>query len=235
MPIDHEEARRELRDIVRSVRSHLSGEDEEDLSQSFFMSGKPRKDNVRAASPAAAARPSLEAVRREVDDCRKCPLHEGRRNIVFGEGNPRAALMFIGEGPGEEEDRQGRPFVGKAGQLLDRIIQAMGLRREDVFIANVVKCRPPRNRTPDPSEIETCAPFLEKQILSIRPRVICALGTVAAQYLLKTDVPVSLLRGKFQDRGGIKFVATYHPAYLLRNPQAKKQVWEDMKKIMEIL
>ncbi|HPL62355.1 MAG TPA: uracil-DNA glycosylase [Syntrophales bacterium] len=236
MSVDPEEARRELLEIVRSVRSHLTAENGAEAPHGFFPGGKREKDdNVRKVPPPPASRHNLDAVRKELGDCRRCALHEARRNIVFGEGNPRAALMFIGEGPGEEEDKQGRPFVGRAGQLLDRIIQAMGLRREDVFIANIVKCRPPKNRAPKPQETEACAPFLEKQIAAVRPRVICALGTVAAQHLLKTDVPVSLLRGRFQDRGGIRLMATYHPAYLLRNPQAKKQVWEDMKKIMEIL
>jgi DNA polymerase len=178
---------------------------------------------------------SLQDIRKDLENCKGCPLCEGRKNIVFGEGNPNARLLFVGEGPGEEEDKQGRPFVGRAGQLLDKIIVAMGMKREDVYIANVVKCRPPKNRAPKPEEVEACTPFLERQIKAIRPKVICALGSSAAQHLLKTDVPVSVLRGRFHDRNGIPVMVTYHPAYLLRNPAAKKQVWEDMKKIMEIL
>ena len=162
-------------------------------------------------------------------------MSSGRRSIVFGEGNPNASLIFVGEGPGEDEDIQGRPFVGRAGQLLNKIITAMGLRREDVYIANVVKCRPPRNRAPLPNEVQACTPFLQRQIKVIGPKVICALGTSEAHHLLHTDVPVSVLRGRFHPLGGLQVMVTYHPAYLLRNPSAKKQVWEDMQKIMAVI
>ena len=183
---------------------------------------------------------SLDAIRAELAGCTRCILSERRKTVVFGEGDPAARLLFVGEGPGEDEDNQGRPFVGRAGQLLNKIIAAMGMKREDVYIANVVKCRPPGNRAPKPDEVESCTPFLERQIEAIRPRIICALGASAAHHLLKSDVPVSVLRGKFseyQDLQGrkVQLMVTYHPAYLLRNPAAKKQVWEDMQKILAVL
>ena len=178
---------------------------------------------------------SLEEIRKELGDCKRCKLHRTRRTIVFGEGNPKTNLMFIGEGPGYDEDVQGRPFVGKAGQLLTRIIQSINLQREEVYIANIIKCRPPQNRNPEPDEIQSCHPFLMKQIMAIQPKIICALGTFSAQTLLKTDTKISALRGKFYDLEGIKVIPTYHPAFLLRNPERKKEVWEDMKKIAEWL
>ncbi|MDI6777441.1 MAG: uracil-DNA glycosylase [Syntrophales bacterium] len=176
---------------------------------------------------------TLEEVRREIGDCQRCPLCRVRTNLVFGEGNPQANLVFVGEAPGEDEDRQGRPFVGRAGQLLTKIITAMKLTREDVYICNILKCRPPGNRNPKLDEIEACEPFLIRQLEAIRPKIICALGTSAAHTLLKTDVPITVLRGKFHAYHSIKLMPTYHPAYLLRNPGAKKQVWEDVKMIME--
>jgi DNA polymerase len=154
---------------------------------------------------------------------------------VLGEGDLRARLVFVGEGPGYEEDRQGRPFVGAAGQLLTKIIQAMNLRREDVYICNIIKCRPPGNRNPKPAEIKACKPFLVRQLRVIGPEIICALGTFAAQTLLKSDTPISRLRGNFFDFMGIRILPTYHPAYLLRNPDKKRDVWEDMKKLMRAL
>ena len=175
---------------------------------------------------------ALQAVRETLGDCRRCKLHTHRTQIVFGTGNPMADLVFVGEGPGEEEDRQGEPFVGKAGQLLNRMIQAMGLRREAVYIANIVKCRPPNNRNPEPDEIASCEPFLMEQLGVIRPAVICALGNFAAQTLLRTKVKISQLRGKFHDYQGIKVMPTFHPAYLLRNPQDKRLAWEDLQKVM---
>ncbi|HEX7539236.1 MAG TPA: uracil-DNA glycosylase, partial [Syntrophales bacterium] len=156
-------------------------------------------------------------------------------NLVFGEGSAKARLVFVGEAPGEEEDNQGRPFVGRAGQLLTKIIDAMGLKREEVYICNILKCRPPANRNPKEDEIATCEPFLLKQLEAINPEVICALGTFAAKTLLRTESPISAIRGKFQDYHGRKLMPTYHPAYLLRNPDAKKLVWEDVQKIMKIL
>jgi DNA polymerase len=160
----------------------------------------------------------------------------GRTQVVFGVGNPNAKLMFVGEAPGADEDRQGEPFVGAAGQLLTKIIEAMGLSRGDVYIANVIKCRPPGNRNPEPVEVATCKPFLLQQIDIIRPKVIVALGTFAAHALLETDTPISRLRGRVQPfRGGIKLVPTFHPAFLLRSPERKRDVWEDMKKVRALL
>ncbi len=173
----------------------------------------------------------LEEIRSELGDCRRCKLHRTRRTLVFGEGNEKARLMLIGEGPGNDEDVQGMPFVGKAGQLLTKILQAIEIEREEVYITNIIKCRPPQNRNPEPDEIENCYPFLLKQIQAIRPRIICALGTFSAQTLLKTDVKITALRGKVYDFSGIQLFPTYHPAYLLRNPEKKREVWEDMKQI----
>ena len=178
---------------------------------------------------------TLAEVRKELGDCQRCKLHRTRRTIVFGEGNEKATLMFIGEGPGYDEDVQGRPFVGKAGQLLTKIIQSINLSRDEVYIANIIKCRPPQNRNPEPDEIQSCSPFLMKQIRVIQPKIICALGTFSAQTLLKTDAKISVLRGKIYDLEGIKVIPTYHPAFLLRNPERKREVWEDMKKIAEWL
>ena len=178
---------------------------------------------------------TLEEVRRELGDCKRCKLHRTRRTIVFGEGNERATLMLVGEGPGYDEDVQGRPFVGKAGQLLTKIIQSINLQREEVYIANIIKCRPPQNRNPEPDEIQSCHPFLMKQIGVIQPKIICALGTFSAQTLLQTDTKITALRGKLFDLEGIKVIPTYHPAFLLRNPDKKREVWEDMKKIAELL
>jgi uracil-DNA glycosylase len=162
-------------------------------------------------------------------------LGELRHRIVFGEGNAHADLVFVGEAPGADEDEQGRPFVGSAGQLLTKIIAAMGLRREDVYICNILKCRPPGNRNPQPNEITACEPFLIRQLEVIRPRVICALGSFAAHTLLKSEAPISALRGQFHRYQGIHLMPTYHPAYLLRNPGAKKQVWDDVQEIMKFL
>jgi DNA polymerase len=192
------------------------------------------------ATPPAAGGPvaggqELKAVREELGDCQRCKLARGRQNIVFGQGSPQARLMFVGEAPGSEEDVQGLAFVGKAGQLLTKIIEAMGLTRDEVYIANVIKCRPPENRNPEPDEILACQPFLQRQIQSIRPRVIVGLGKFAGQWLLKTAEPISRLRGRLGDYEGIRVMPTYHPAYLLRNPAAKKDVWEDMKVVRGLL
>jgi uracil-DNA glycosylase family 4 len=178
---------------------------------------------------------TLGKIRKELGDCKRCKLHRTRRTIVFGEGNEKAKLMFVGEGPGYDEDVQGRPFVGKAGQLLTKIIQSIHLEREEVYIANIIKCRPPQNRNPEPDEIKSCFPFLMKQIQVLQPKIICALGTFAAQTLLKTDAKITSLRGKTFGLEGIKVLPTYHPAFLLRNPDKKREVWEDMKQISEWL
>jgi uracil-DNA glycosylase len=170
------------------------------------------------------------------DDCRRCKLHKlGRKQVVFGVGNPDADLMFVGEAPGADEDEQGIPFVGRAGQLLTKIIEAIGLKREDVYIANVIKCRPPQNRNPEPDEVASCEPFLFRQIDAIKPRVIVALGTFAAQCLLKTSDPISRMRGRLFRYRGAQLIPTFHPAFLLRSPERKRDVWEDMKKVRALL
>ena len=176
---------------------------------------------------------TLKDIRDHLGDCTRCGLSEERTHIVFGTGNPEAKLVFVGEGPGKEEDIQGEPFVGAAGQLLTKIIAAIKLTREQVYICNIIKCRPPRNRNPLPDEIEACTPFLYRQLESIHPLFVCALGKFAAQTLLQTDKPISRLRGRFYEVNGIRILPTYHPAYLLRNPEQKRAVWEDMKLLMK--
>jgi uracil-DNA glycosylase family 4 len=184
----------------------------------------------------ADAAAALAGVRTEIGDCVRCKLHtQGRKQIVFGVGNPDADLMFVGEAPGAEEDLRGIPFVGAAGQLLTKIIEAIDLKREDVYIANVIKCRPPGNRNPEPDEVETCEPFLFQQIDVIKPKVIVALGKFAAQTILRTLDPISRLRGRVYDYRGAKLIPTFHPAYLLRNPSSKREVWEDMKLVRRLL
>jgi DNA polymerase len=179
----------------------------------------------------------LAALRAHIGDCTRCKLHTlGRRQVVFGVGNPQAQLMIVGEAPGADEDVQGEPFVGRAGQLLTKIIEAIELKRSDVYIANVIKCRPPGNRNPEPDEVATCEPFLFTQIDTIKPKVIVALGTFAAKTLLKTDAPISRIRGQvFDFRSGAKLIPTFHPAFLLRSPERKRDVWEDMKKVRALL
>ncbi len=181
------------------------------------------------------ANDTLERISSDLGECTRCKLHRHRNKIVFGVGNAHAELVFVGEGPGHDEDLQGVPFVGRAGQLLTQMIEAMGLRRDDVYIANVVKCRPPENRTPERDEVATCLPFLLRQIESIHPKVIVCLGAVAAQALLGTNRGISQYRGEWLEFRGAKLMATYHPAYLLRNPAAKPDVWADLKKVMAVL
>jgi DNA polymerase len=198
----------------------------------------PHERLVAQSHPGTIADPeaALAELQVEIGDCTRCRLCEKRTRLVFGSGNPRARLLFVGEGPGYEEDRQGLPFVGKAGQLLNRIIQAMGMTREEVYIANIVKCRPPENRTPLPDETAICSEFLRKQIRIIRPQVIAALGSVAVGTLLQTSTSISRLRGEFRTlEDGTPVMPTFHPAYLLRNPEKKKEVWEDMKLILDFL
>jgi uracil-DNA glycosylase len=196
----------------------------------------PTAPEEAASTHAVDAGAELKAVREWVGDCQRCKLAGGRRNIVFGQGNPNARLMFVGEAPGGEEDVQGLAFVGRAGQLLTDIIEkGLKIPRKDVFIANILMCRPPENRNPEPDEIIACQPFLEKKIETIRPKVLVGLGKFAGQWLLKTAEPISRLRGRVGDYNGIKVVATYHPAYLLRTPSAKKDVWEDMKVVLDLL
>ena len=203
-----------------------------------------RPDSVNSADAVTSEAPSeehlapetLPTIQDDLGECRRCKLHNaGRHHIVFGVGNPKARLMFVGEAPGRDEDLQGVPFVGRAGQKLTQIIEAIGFKREDVYIANVIKCRPPGNRNPEPDEVEQCEPFLFRQIDSIKPKVIVALGKFAAQCLLRTSEPITRLRGREYKYRDAILMPTYHPAYLLRNPSAKREVWEDMKRAKAIL
>jgi uracil-DNA glycosylase family 4 len=198
----------------------------------FGLTEVPGRSSAEIRATRAQA---LAALQEEFKDCQMCALARTRTKLVFGSGNPEAELMFVGEAPGFDEDREGLPFVGAAGQLLTKIIQAMKLTREKVYIANCLKCRPPNNRNPLPTEVATCNPILKKQIEIIRPKIICALGKFAAQTLLNSEEPISRLRGRFFDLGGTRVLPTFHPAYLLRNPDDKKLVWEDMRKIMKEL
>jgi DNA polymerase len=219
----------ELRAIARGLREQLEGQ------LQLGVDALPRPPEAAAPRPAPAAPPGMPAlktlddVRAHLGECTRCKLHTGRKTIVFGVGTPKAHLVFVGEGPGADEDAQGEPFVGRAGQLLTRIIEAIQLRREDVYICNIIKCRPPGNRNPEPDEIAACEPFLKAQLAAIKPKLICALGTFAAQTLLRTKEPISRLRGRFHAYEGIPLLPTFHPAYLLRNPHEKRTVWEDMK------
>jgi len=183
--------------------------------------------------PTKAHSIQLEDVRRELGDCRRCKLHVTRKNIVFGTGNQRAHIVFVGEAPGRDEDIQGKPFVGQAGKLLDLMLEAINLKREEVYICNIIKCRPPGNRNPEKDEIEACGPFLTKQLEAIEPRIICALGALAAHTLLKTKESISKLRGVIHTYHGIRLIPTYHPAFLLRNPYKKREAWEDMQLIQK--
>ncbi len=235
------EPREELLELVRSLTERLRVDGELGKSLSYLSrenhgaAASPASEPTLSAETSAGELAALEAVRAELGDCRRWSLGSRRHRLVFGEGNPHAELVFVGEAPGADEDAQGRPFVGRAGQLLTRIIAAMGLKREEVYICNILKCRPPGNRNPQPEEIAACEPFLIRQIEAIRPRVLCALGGFAAHTLLKSEAPITVLRGRFQAYQGIPLMPTYHPAYLLRNPGAKKQVWEDVQMIMKVL
>ena len=195
----------------------------------------PERADLQADPPAGDAVAALRAIREDIGDCTRCGLSRGRKNIVFGVGNLRAEIMFIGEGPGADEDEQGEPFVGRAGQLLNNMIAAMGIRREDVYIANVVKCRPPQNRAPERDEIETCSPFLMRQVDVIRPKIIVALGATAAKTLLGMSDSMASLRGRLYDFRGTKLAVTYHPAFLLRDPRQKKEAWKDLQMVMNFL
>lgn len=195
---------------------------------------------LEAAAPATAAlsvgsMPDLPSLAKFLEGCPRCKLSKSRTNIVFGQGSAKAELMFVGEAPGRDEDERGLAFVGKAGQLLTKIIEAMGMKREDVWIGNVLKCRPPNNRNPEPDEVATCRPFLHEQIRLIGPRVIVTLGTFAAQAILETDEPIGRLRGRWRTARGVKVMPTFHPAFLLRSPERKKDVWEDMKLVRDFL
>jgi len=195
----------------------------------------PAPPAVASAVPAADRAAALQLIREDLGDCTRCPLHSGRNKLVFADGDPNARLMFVGEGPGADEDAQGLPFVGRAGQLLNNMIAAMGLNREQVYIANVVKCRPPGNRTPEPDEANTCSPFLFRQIDVVRPEVLVALGATAATYLLGQRQPLAGLRGRVHSVRGTRLIVTYHPAYLLRDPRQKKEAWADLQIAMREL
>lgn len=201
------------------------------VEEDLFENASPRPESTTIDASQA-----LRIVREDLGDCTRCRLHkQGRKQIVFGVGNPQADLMFIGEAPGADEDEQGEPFVGRAGQLLNNMIKAMGLRREDVYIANIIKCRPPGNRTPERDECETCSPFLMRQIATIKPKVIVALGAVAAKTLLAINAPMAELRGHWYDFRATKLAVTYHPAFLLRDPRQKKEAWKDLQMVMKEL
>ncbi len=243
--------REELRRITASLHSHLQWREQAgigDLPRSDFNVNKKDEDiNRQVASQSLEGNrnsdyastyksQSLDQLRAAIGDCQRCKLSSGRTHLVFGVGNPKAKVMFVGEGPGRDEDLKGEPFVGRAGQLLtDIITKGMGMKREDVYIANVIKCRPPENRNPESDEIESCEPFLVRQIELIKPRVLIGLGKFAVQTLLKSKVPIMKLRGGWHDYHGIRFMPTLHPAYLLRNPGDKKLVWEDIKKVLQEL
>ena len=187
----------------------------------------PISPDIAAVAPVD----TLEAIRSDIGDCQRCKLAPTRTTIVFGSGNPSAEIVFVGEAPGYEEDQQGLPFVGEAGRLLTKIIESVGIKREDAYICNILKCRPPGNRNPEPDEVLVCSPFLKRQIASIRPKIVCCLGKFAAQTMLQRADPISRLRGEFHDIDGMRVIATFHPAYLLRSPEKKREVWEDMKQI----
>jgi DNA polymerase len=247
----------ELREIAARVRTQL---ETRGRSGMLGVSRRPSRRMAVAAVPAVGAPVTVEAssanlsaptdeasgagesasaigargltvIREEIGDCQRCRLAGGRKNIVFGVGNPQAHLVFVGEAPGADEDQQGEPFVGKAGQLLTKMIEAMGYGREDVYICNVIKCRPPGNRNPEPDEVAACEPFLKKQLAALRPRMIVTLGKFAAQCLLRDDTPISRLRGNFRTYEGISLMPTFHPAYLLRDPSKKKEAWTDLKSV----
>jgi DNA polymerase len=212
-----------MQNITRHIKNYLELDKESGITEYIFSSKADSKEK------------GLEFLKTQVRSCAKCAIAKNRNNVVFGEGDIKAKLVFVGEAPGYDEDIKGRPFVGKAGVLLTKIIEAMGLKREEVYICNILKCRPTANRNPLPEEIANCIEYLYKQIEFIRPRVICGLGKFASQTLLNRDTPITRLRGNWYEYRGIKFMPTYHPAYLLRNPRDKKLVWQDMKKILKEL
>lgn len=227
-------ADQDLKELLSSLRSYL------EYLQETGVDGLPLEAPAaaRASAPVVDAKGEQEALQRiteELGECQRCQLGAARTHLVFGVGNPQARLVFVGEAPGRDEDLQGEPFVGEAGQLLTRIIQAMGFDRTDVYICNVLKCRPPGNRNPLPPEIEQCHPFLLRQLKAIGPAVIVALGTFSAQTLLNSKEPISRLRGRFHDYHGIPLMPTFHPAFLLRNADKKREVWEDMQQVMRLL
>lgn len=240
----------ELQDIAVELRRHLAWQESDGtriiladraLRQAQGERAPPAPGRAEARAPAAPPPPApgevagatLDEVRRELGDCRRCKLCGGRTQIVFGAGNPRAELVFVGEGPGEQEDRQGLPFVGAAGQLLTKMIEAMKFTRDTVYICNVVKCRPPNNRNPEPDEIQACEPFLKAQLRVIKPKVIVTLGKFAAQTLLREATSITRLRGQWREYQGVPLMPTFHPAYLLRTPGDKKLAWLDLQEVMK--
>jgi uracil-DNA glycosylase len=226
-----ENPRQELRELVAGLKAFL----EFQSRLGWLGTPRPEKSMSPPKKDAKQHRPTLKEIREEMGNCQRCKLGKTRTNLVFGEGSPNARLMFVGEAPGGEEDLQGRPFVGEAGQLLSRMLHKLGLKREDVYITNVVKSRPPRNRDPEAEEIGACLPFLIKQIESIQPLVIVTLGRIATQNLLDTKEPITKLRGKWQKFMGIRVMPTFHPSYLLRSPKERRKTWEDMQQVMEYL
>ena len=246
-----DDPREELRALVGQLRTNLAARGRSGLIGVVTLKGSPRppatSSGEQSSPPLTRSGPPVEVeavsekaktgqqglalVREELGDCQRCKLAPGRTNLVFGVGNPDAELVFVGEAPGADEDAQGEPFVGKAGQLLTKMIEAMGYRREDVYICNVLKCRPPGNRNPEPDEVASCEPFLKRQLAAIRPRMIVALGKFAAQCLLRDDTPITRMRGSFRSYEGIPLMPTLHPAYLLRDPSKKKLAWEDLKAV----
>ena len=222
-----------ISEIIENLQSYLEMLKASGLDMIQVASGPvTQPHSVKEKQVSSSGKEALLELREEVNSCTKCSeLAQTRRSVVFGSGNAQAQLVFVGEAPGHDEDLQGLPFVGRAGQLLTKIIESIGLTRQSVFICNVLKCRPPGNRNPLPDEIQNCEPYLFKQLELIRPKVICALGTFAAQTLLKTTSSISSLRGRFHEFRGAKLICTFHPAYLLRNPEDKRKVWDDMKMI----
>lgn len=218
----------ELHEVVEMLKVRLNLLKE----AGFTYIVKDKKEEVIMDTVTSSLKKSLSVIKEELGDCTRCKLCQGRNNIVFGAGSEEAQLVFVGEGPGAEEDKQGMPFVGRAGQLLTKMIEAMGYTREQVYICNVVKCRPPQNRDPEADEVLACEPFLKAQLAAIKPKVIVGLGRVACQTLLKTTTPMAKMRGQWQTYDGIRFMPTFHPAYLLRNPPAKKEAWEDLQMVM---
>lgn len=228
--------RADLLSAVKALKNQVTDPDRFAIGLSWEKVERVQKKNSKTNTQNIQNNESsLNRICTDMADCGLCSLGKTRRNLVFGDGNSHAKLVFVGEAPGADEDEQGLPFVGRAGQLLTKIIEAMGLNRKEVYICNILKCRPPQNRNPLPHEIEACEPYLKRQLKIISPQIICALGTFAAKALLKTEAPISVLRGRFHSYEGIKLMPTYHPAYLLRNPSAKKIVWEDVQLIMKEL
>lgn len=218
---------------VVNVKPEILNEFYSATNQPSTSQNMPEPTSVENSASIDVSQMDLKSLQQAAHGCRKCPLHRGRKNVVFGVGNTNADLMFIGEAPGRDEDTQGIPFVGEAGQLLTKMINAMQFQRADVYITNIVKCRPPKNRNPEDLEAGACLPYLQRQIELVKPRVIVVLGSISLLYLLK-EKGVTRMRGKWMDYKGIKTMPTFHPAYLLRNPDSKKEVWEDLKKVMEV-